>query len=88
MSSRIIFAESLTRAASGALPAAPGEHETAISPDGQMPHQPTQVGKAPTLPRASKQLEDGRMDLVLERQDTILLINSSAESLNSARMTC
>ncbi|GAB0176059.1 potassium voltage-gated channel subfamily D member 2 [Grus japonensis] len=33
MSSCIIFAESLTRATSGALPVAPGEQETAISKD-------------------------------------------------------
>lgn len=53
-----------------------------------MHHHPTQVGKAPTLRRASEQLEGRRIALALERQGTVLFVSSSAKILISAWMTC
>lgn len=82
--SYIIFAENLTRAASGALP---GERETAITQNGR--HEDRAIFNPPRrvkhrASRASKQLEDERTELVLEKQGAIEFISSNAKGLNSA----
>lgn len=59
------------------LPAAPGEEEKAVSQAGKQEGRgiviPPGWVKRPTLRRASRLLERGRIRLVLERQGTLLL---------------